>query len=643
MLMGGTILQLAFRFTHPEALMGHRVQVLAWTRPHGTALAGAVHWDVRGAKANVLVGSITLLPTGRRTDDGWVEISSGPVDFYLGGRVEPVVEFLDTQYFQYDMETGYPTANFDSTARAELDALEIDDLGPSLVPDAVCKVSTEDTDCGGLGRCYYGRCVDFVAVKGSAPQGTLRDEYLARRQFEFENFTGIRAMDAVMTDFEAAMAALKTAPDKSFWIGLMEAWNLGRDPHGAPPIMNYLNEPAVIGMCTHLGAADLLPADASGKTVVAPLLFSVDTTFAPYAALQPGDALTAIDGMPVDQWKQQNKRLFYTQGDPRADAVISSPEIPLAAAKVGAVLTFSRCPASIGATRACTADEVVSVKLDMRSAYGADLWAGFEVNWGDYGPACDWRFLRLPSTDVMGDYMHTAAGDDGDVRTLEINGVPPEDDPASARWVTTVDGALQPDKSKFILDERQGDGGSFDAVLDIASRLLPATPVLSTGTYPRLQRPLDLATANRFIACSDSGGGDPCGLAINTVMAGAAAGTLKDARLAILTSMDVSGNDFVTRFLTSQNRTGPTRIFGPGPTEGGYGYIIISGSHLNEMMGGSFQISDSDFRTGDLTAAPVLESLTGVSPDQVVLQTQSDILAGKDTLVETAKAWLRQP
>lgn len=31
----------------------------------------------------------------------------------------------------------------------------------------------------------------------------------------------------------------------------------------------------------------------------------------------------------------------------------------------------------------------------------------------------------------------------------------------------------------------------------------------------------------------------------------------------------------------------------------------------------------------------------GVEPDEIVLQRQSDLLAGKDTMVERAVAWLR--
>ena len=148
-----------------------------------------------------------------------------------------------------------------------------------------------------------------------------------------------------------------------------------------------------------------------------------------------------------------------------------------------------------------------------------------------------------------------------------------------------------------------------------------------------------MATAQRFLDCGRSMGGDLCGMYLSATV-GRNAGSLAATRVAILTSSDVSGNDFLTRFLTY--RTGPTRIFGPGPTAGGYGNIAYVPSHLFEALGGTFQMTDAGYRVGDLTVPPVLESLTGVPPDERVLQKQSDLCAGRDTLVETAKAWLRQ-
>jgi hypothetical protein len=293
--------------------------------------------------------------------------------------------------------------------------------------------------------------------------------------------------------------------------------------------------------------------------------------------------------------------------------------------------------AAIAATRACTSGEVQTITVDTRSAFGAGLWAGFEVPWATGGDSCDWRFARLPSTDLVGDYMHSAWGDDGDVRILEFNGVPDIDRPSGSTWRQTVDAALAPPATRFILDQRMGYGGYPNAVSFIASRFLTQDEMPVADLYPRLETPLDEAALTLFQNCV--GGMTGCGDFMSFVLEPALA-TLSDARLAMLTSVDVSGNDFLTRDLVF--RGAPTRIFGPGPTVGGFGAVNNLPAHLGEEGAPTFQIEDSNFHT----VAPVLplqfESLTGVPPSEVALQTQSDLLQGRDTLLEAAKAWLRQ-
>jgi hypothetical protein len=55
------------------------------------------------------------------------------------------------------------------------------------------------------------------------------------------------------------------------------------------------------------------------------------------------------------------------------------------------------------------------------------------------------------------------------------------------------------------------------------------------------------------------------------------------------------------------------------------------------------QVLDTRFGSSFATAgAAPWASGTGVSPDQVVLQKVSDILAGTDTVLTAARAWLNQ-
>ncbi len=108
--------------------------------------------------------------------------------------------------------------------------------------------------------------------------------------------------------------------------------------------------------------------------------------------------------------------------------------------------------------------------------------------------------------------------------------------------------------------------------------------------------------------------------------------------VAILNSFDASGNDYTSRLIPY--RTGPTRIFSPGPTCGAFGPVYAMPSHFDEISGGRMQHHDTLFleRSGDDTTE--FATGVGVPPDELVFQRQSDALQGIDTIVETAKAWL---
>lgn len=89
-------------------------------------------------------------PTGRATDDGWEEWSSGPVDALLGGA-------LPAYYIQiYDEQM--PTARqgqsgYDFGALVLIDGIELVDLGPAAVPTAPCTLPVERATCGPDGAC----------------------------------------------------------------------------------------------------------------------------------------------------------------------------------------------------------------------------------------------------------------------------------------------------------------------------------------------------------------------------------------------------------------------------------------------------------------------------------------------------------
>jgi C-terminal processing protease CtpA/Prc len=101
--------------------------------------------------------------------------------------------------------------------------------------------------------------------------------------------------------------------------------------------------------------------------------------------------------------------------------------------------------------------------------------------------------------------------------------------------------------------------------------------------------------------------------------------------VAMLLSWDVSASDFLPYIM----KGGPkVRLFGPGPTMGAFG-TFYQYSYWGGMLW-SIGVEDS------LSPEGVTLSGHGVMPDVLVQPTQSDLLAGKDTVHEAALAWVRE-
>jgi len=101
--------------------------------------------------------------------------------------------------------------------------------------------------------------------------------------------------------------------------------------------------------------------------------------------------------------------------------------------------------------------------------------------------------------------------------------------------------------------------------------------------------------------------------------------------VALLLTEDVSASDWLPFGMKGAPKV---RLFGPFQTNGAFSTRYSFGYWLSI----SYLLA-----TGD-TFAPDGKTLngTGVAPDVVVLPRQSDLISGKDTLYETALAWVRQ-
>lgn len=641
--LGGDLNYVSLDLANHAALVGRRVEVILWQKPRGTRVTPSLTWYGGDPLAPTYLGAITLQPSGDVTSDGWERWTSGAIDWAWAEVVGP--SSLDI--YDEAVMAAYGGAYPDASARALVDALHVMDLGPALVPATSCSLPTELADCGEAGLCHLGRCVDAALRAGQALlNDDVRTDYIDRRLFEVRTFEGGRAPRGKVELLAAALEPLKaSASARTFWPTFGDAYTLLVDGHASAPLLGY---PAFQngGVCVHEGEADLLPTTSAAAAIV-PLVFQTGNT--PIGAqLQEGDALVAIDGMPTADWAASARRLIEHPGDPEGRSVVTAPAVFTAALDAGAVVTFQRCAGGADGVTPCAAADVVDIVIDLGALVGDAVVAGESVLSYDDVSSCDYRFERpVPGrADVQNtDYEFAGSDDDGPVRFLVINGVPGYYSRGGEEWFAQVQAALADAPPLLVLDERTGGGGGVDALDWIAGTLLASDDVLAMDFLPSFENG-DLESARAaIVACSTSQqqSGLGCGNGFRsfvgeTASQGNLQGAAATSKLAVLMAFDVSGNDYLTRLLNQ--RSGETRVFGAGSTWGAYGVIWSMAAHLGEMSGGSLQVQDTIFIADDNDSNVAFATSTGERPDVVVRQKQSDALAGRDTVIEAARAWL---
>jgi hypothetical protein len=353
--------------------------------------------------------------------------------------------------------------------------------------------------------------------------------------------------------------------------------------------------------------------------------YGVFATAAP-SPLAVGDVVETVDGEPVDTWLARTAaEHLILAADPDSDRALAAQELSAIVLRHGKTLGVQRCT-GVGACQAIAIDldqsrkDVANVKplqCTPRFQLGVNVPTGVDTN--AYEAAI----------------MDTAA--DGTV-TLFTNGEP---SPAP-EWVSTAKQAFSAATDRLIVDKRRGDGGGGDALATWAGELRRPSDF---GLY-FVQR-IDYAAidgAPGFLSdllskCSGSAQTGHCAYGgLETYPA--FSGTLP-RKTAWLVTIDGSASDMSTYFAKGASGV---RIFGPNRTMGLFGGLGVMAGFLPGWSSGSVQFSDT--RTG-LTAAERVSgawhSGKGVDPDELIAQKQSDLLAGRDTMLERAKTWLAEP
>ncbi len=621
-----------------DRLHGRRVEIKYWSRAAGSRVVAHVIWTADGQNA---LAELPFQLSGRATDDGWVEWTSGPFDYSMGGLVNP------SSLLFYSNQGGFGGGGGMSTVAAPfgvIDALSLDDLGAAAVPSARCNLATEASTCGTAGACYLGRCTDASVALGPMFQNpSLRADYLARRTYEYNHLEGGRVPEGRAAELESRLGALADETSviryrTQYW----QALQILEDGHASPPISRDGGSRAT-GICVHLGVADLLPGAAT-----TPLVFAVSNTSSIAARVRPGDALVAIDGMPVDEWAQAAGRYVAFYGDQRARAVDSAPDLMVAAAAVGSVVSFDRPTCRTATTTpvaACAPSEIERIDIDLGEAE-AGAWSGPLPPWLDDPIFCDYRFHRaFPGPDGTA-YEFAGSVDRDGVRTLQINGVPSAAGQAGQAWSDAIDAAFTSAPPRLILDQRTGFGGGIDAVDHLAGYMVGPPDFDRMELCPRTAQPVDEPLLGSLSSCQAGGAlglsFNGCGEYIEWVLgSGRQNAVARTSSVAVLVGYDVSGNDFLTKLLTYR-KAGGLRIFGGAPTAGAFGVIWSLPAVSHELSGGSLQVQDSIFRDSRGDQNLDFQTAHGVPPDEVVLQLQSDALRDVDTVYEAALSWLKR-
>ncbi|MCU0692503.1 MAG: hypothetical protein MUF54_13970, partial [Polyangiaceae bacterium] len=454
----------------------------------------------------------------------------------------------------------------------------------------------------------------------AANRNALTD-YLAHRLRYFFGPYLNRAnyLPASNAEFEGMRSALS---QWRFWNAFGTAIRRLRDSHTMTfTLANYvIDNTRPLNACFVVGNAnvshDVVPAHAELADVL------VSHAGATHAwGLSAGDRLVAIDGEHPIAWMR--KLIAHDFGANPANDPISlswmTERVRGSIPRYARDLTVVRCPAGV-----CAAPETIEVSSIPEEPDPSSVNA----------VACDGRPQPLvasqPASHSMGfsAYAGPVLGSlpeekiYGLVWDYLIMGTPGETQVANAvkRW--------RADGRGVILDHRLGNGGSgAQGGTSIADPILAfVRPPALFGVMPwrhtadeqgptTPEQGLDLVAKYANTAYRWGGGGNDARI---------------DVPVALLITSDVSYSDL---FPYAFRGAPKVRIFGPHPTNGAFSTFV----GLSYWRGFNYQLASGDTIGADGQAL----CGRGVAPNEVVLPLQSDLLAGKDTLIERALSWVR--
>ncbi len=599
-----------------------RIEIKLWARADGAMpemRAVYARSPLDPQETSFPMAQAVAFRTGRATSDGFIELSTGPIDGAL--RSSPLRGILLVA-----ADTPASGTSF------IVDALEIRRLEGPLLSNGNCSLATEKQDCQKGAVCAEGVCIDSALVYSPLPPEATRNDIVARTTTYLTRFQEDRhAHDAAVGDFASIMPGIAKSADTpdAFFRAYAAAIGRARGAHTSAPSPNPFTrvsagamgmirgEASELNACFGIVEKDLVPGGGRG--------FGVYATVAP-SPLAVGDVVATVDGEPIDTWLE---RITPSHGilsaDPDADRPFHATMLHTIILRYGKTLVAKRCTAM----NACTD---VNIDLDKLRKEGYLSAKPIE---------CSPRFklaVAVPNGVDPNAYEAAISDVQNGIVAIHTNGEPMEDE----KWVATVKTAFATAQDKLLVDKRRGDGGGGQALQTWGS-LLRRDPSFGLFFVNRIDHAaIDGPPgflSNIFLTCDGTQPFGTCGHGdLQTFPAAPGALPKKVAWLGVL---DGSASDMAA-FL-AKGASG-VRIFAPNRTMGLFGGLGVMGGFLPGWDGGAIQIGDTrEGLTPDERVKGKWLSGRGVEPDEVVVQLQSDLLVAKDTMLERARAWLETP
>lgn len=562
-----------------------RLQLVFWVLPTGALPSVSVFSSGVDAFGSGQTG-VTLMqatPTGRVRSDGWVELEL----VHETPAVEDV-QFNISIFAPLGVDIGGQPAS------AAVDALRVLDAGPVVADPRLgspCRLITEEHDCGEQLLCRARQCVQ----PGVVDSPRQRQALVARRAFEVRQMSGpvtaARDVDAVAE----AIVALADDDSAHFRARLDRAVANFRDGHPSS-IAEFGGDGFNARACLEAARVSI-----DGEEAVRPMVWSVASG---EQAVAPADVVMAIDGVPPYEWLSRAHRILFAPVRPEALAAYGTRALWSAAAQAMASVRLSRC-----------LDDNCLSRIEFEVDAGQGVF--------DFEEQC---VRMVPDTGPISFY------DRGDIRIVNVHSYPfdGQDFFRVLDEVVTLPLADGGTPRGVVLDQRDGTGGFTSTAGPLAATFL------SLQEQPRfivVERAENDAIDVILAACTTP---EPCPRAF--VPSGVHHGAFGDAPLALLVGNSTSNSEVTTELL--RLRRAPVRVFGHGPTSGGFGFVAPWDA-LDGRYSGTHQAYDGAFaRAGDIVTHRDLRSTLGTVPDEEVLPDRDDVLAGRDPVVEAALRWL---